>query len=217
LLILELKQTLFHLFSQYGDILEVHARKSFRMKGQAFIIFRDLAAAASAKSALDNALIFGKNIKVNYSKQVSDVINDMSGKYVHKDKMKRDLERKRKRDAEYQELKNKGGQLISQKSDHKKERREEAPEKKEITQSSSQMMAPNNILFVENLSSEITQPILTTVFSKYGGFKEVRHYPGKGIAFVEFDNEVNAGGALIGLNGMNLTSECKLHISFAKK
>jgi RNA recognition motif-containing protein len=187
------------------------------MKGQAFIIFRDLAAAASAKSALDNALIFGKNIKVNYSKQVSDVINDMSGKYVHKDKMKRDLERKRKRDAEYQELKNKGGQLISQKSDHKKERREEVPEKKEITQSSSQMMAPNNILFVENLSSEITQPILTTVFSKYGGFKEVRHYPGKGIAFVEFDNEVNAGGALIGLNGMNLTSECKLHISFAKK
>ena len=76
---------------------------------------------------------------------------------------------------------------------------------------------PNNTLFVENLANDMTEPILRTVFSKYGGFREVRLFPGKGIAFVEYDSEVNAGGALLGLNGLNLTTDCVLKISFAKK
>lgn len=59
-------------------------------------------------------------------------------------------------------------------------------------------LAPNNILFVENLSADITEPLLRNVFSKYNGFKEVRLFSGKGVAFVEYDTEINAGGALLG-------------------
>jgi RNA recognition motif-containing protein len=58
----ELKQALFQVFSQYGDILEIHARKSFKMKGQVFIVFKDLNAATTAKHAMDGARIFGKDI-----------------------------------------------------------------------------------------------------------------------------------------------------------
>ena len=76
---------------------------------------------------------------------------------------------------------------------------------------------PNNLLFIENLPKDISEPILKTVFDKYNGFKEVRYFPGKDIAFVEYDNEINAGGAKLGLNGLNLTTDYVLRISFAKK
>jgi RNA recognition motif-containing protein len=79
------------------------------------------------------------------------------------------------------------------------------------------MIAPNNILFVENLTQDITEPILKTIFGKYNGFKEVRLFSGKGIAFIEYDTDLNAGTALLGLNNMSLTNDCILRISFAKK
>ena len=66
------------------------------------------------------------------------------------------------------------------------------------TTNKNQLLTPNNILFVENLTQDITESILTAVFSKYNGFKEVRLSQGKGISFVEYDNEINAGAALLG-------------------
>ena len=88
----------------------------------------------------------------------------------------------------------------------------------------SQSLTPNNILFIENLSSQISEPMLKNLFAQYLGFREVRILSGKGIAFIEYDNEINAGPALvgkdisyIGLNGLQLTPDCVLQISFAKK
>jgi len=93
----ELKQNLYHLFSQYGDILEIHARKTFKMKGQAFIVFREIGSSTNAKHSLNGALIFGNKIKVDYSKSSSDVILKGSGQYSQKDKAKKDLERRKKK------------------------------------------------------------------------------------------------------------------------
>lgn len=59
-------------------------------------------------------------------------------------------------------------------------------------------ITPNNILFIENLTQDITENLLRNVFSKYNGFREVRFYPAKGISFVEYDTDINAGGALLG-------------------
>jgi U2 small nuclear ribonucleoprotein B'' len=211
---------LFQVFSQYGDILEIHARKSFKMKGQAFIVFRDVTSATNAKHALDNTLVFGKPMKVNYSKNISDIVLQQTNQYTHRDKLKRDLERKKRREEEYQELRKK-----SQKEKEKQisggvatstniSKQEKAKTVQSVTQ---QQMPPNNTLFVENLPADISEPILRSVFSKYNGFKEIRLFSGKGIAFVEYDNEINAGGALLGLNNLNLTTDCVLKISFAKK
>lgn len=210
----ELKQTLFQLFSQYGDILEIHSRKSFKMKGQAFIVFRDLQSATNAKHALDGAMIFGKNIRVNYSKSSSDTILKLSGQYTHKDKVKIEQDRRKRRDEEYQEIRKKQKEKQLQPGVVKEKK--EAP-KNVISSQSQGMIQPNNVLFVENLAADLTEPLLRNVFSKYNGFKEVRLYAGKGIAFVEYDNEINAGGALLGLNNLPLTNDCVLKISFAKK
>ncbi len=206
----ELKQNLYHLFSQFGDILEIHARKSFRMKGQAFIIFRDVTSATNGKAALENAIVFGKPMRVNFSKNTSDIITKSSGSFSHKDKIKLDAERKKRREAEYHEIRIGVGKTGGQKKQAQLESRAPAIE-------TPSQVIPNNVLFVECLPPDMTEPLLRTVFSKYSGFREVRLFAGKGIAFVEYDSEVTAGGALLGLNGLNLTSDCVLKISFAKK
>ncbi len=181
------------------------------MKGQAFIVFRDINSATSARHALDNALVFGKNLKVNFAKSTSDTIAKLSGQFSQKDKAKRDQERRKRREEEYQMI------IKKQKEIGVGGSTKEKKEVKEVTQTKQQLLTPNNILFIENLTSDITEPILRVVFSKYNGFKEVRLYPGRGIAFVEYDTEINAGAALLGLNNYALTNECILHISFAKK
>lgn len=182
------------------------------MKGQAFIVFRDISSATNAKHTLDNSVIFGKEIKLNYSKNISDAILQHTGQYSHKDKVKRDEERRKKRDQEYQELRKK-----SQKDKEKKSQGASTKKVESNVSVSNQQLPPNNILFIENLPADISEPILRSVFGKYNGFKEIRLYPGKGIAFVEYDNEINAGGALLGLNNLHLTADCVLKISFAKK
>lgn len=53
---------------------------------------------------------------------------------------------------------------------------------------------------------------------RFPGFKEVRLVPGRhDIAFVEFDNEVQAGAARDALQGFNITQNNAMKISFAKK
>jgi U2 small nuclear ribonucleoprotein B'' len=37
----ELKNALYQLFSHYGEVVEVHAKRNIKMRGQAFIIFKE--------------------------------------------------------------------------------------------------------------------------------------------------------------------------------
>ena len=54
--------------------------------------------------------------------------------------------------------------------------------------------------------------------SRFPGFKEVRLVPGRhDIAFVEFENEVQAGAARDALQGFKITPTHAMKISFDKK
>lgn len=60
--------------------------------------------------------------------------------------------------------------------------------------------------------------MLTMLFQQFPSFKEVRMVPGKkGIAFVEFENEVEASVAMNGLQHFKITPTNLMVISFAKK
>jgi U1 small nuclear ribonucleoprotein A len=53
---------------------------------------------------------------------------------------------------------------------------------------------------------------------RFPGFREVRLVPGKSdIAFVEFENEVQAGTAKDALQGFKITPTNAMKITFAKK
>lgn len=80
-----------------------------------------------------------------------------------------------------------------------------------------QHIPPNNILFAQNLPSEITTDMLNALFGQYHGFQEVRMVPGKGVAFIEFDTISNALPALQGLHNYKLSPTHNLQLSYAKK
>ncbi|CAB4006176.1 U1 small nuclear ribonucleo A [Paramuricea clavata] len=77
---------------------------------------------------------------------------------------------------------------------------------------------PNKILFLTQLPPETTQMMLAMLFNQFPGFREVRLVPGKSdIAFVEFENEVQAGTAKDALQGFKITPTNAMKITFAKK
>jgi len=76
---------------------------------------------------------------------------------------------------------------------------------------------PNRTLFVENLPVEATDTMLSMLFRQYPGFQEVRLIPGRNVAFVDYQNEYQAGMAMQGLQGFAMTPEVKLSLTYAKK
>jgi RNA recognition motif-containing protein len=48
------------LFEAYGQVLQVVAKRSDRMRGQAFVVFKEVAEATVAKNNLNGYPIFGK-------------------------------------------------------------------------------------------------------------------------------------------------------------
>lgn len=73
-----------------------------------------------------------------------------------------------------------------------------------------------NILILKDLPAVITEAMLTALFSQYPGYREVRHIPERGIAFVEYEDTEQASIALVGLNDFPLSKEIRLNVSYAK-
>lgn len=60
--------------------------------------------------------------------------------------------------------------------------------------------------------------MLQLLFTQYPGFKEVRMIEAKpGIAFVEFDDDVQSSVAMQALQGFKITAQNAMAIAFAKK
>jgi U2 small nuclear ribonucleoprotein B'' len=78
---------------------------------------------------------------------------------------------------------------------------------------------PHNILFAQALPDDCTEHVLSMVFQQQcSGFKEVRMVPGKkGLAFIDFQDEIQAGMALSQLNGFSLSATEQLHLTYANK
>ncbi|KAH0839995.1 hypothetical protein J3R83DRAFT_955 [Lanmaoa asiatica] len=67
----ELRSQLYALFTTYGKIIDVVASKSPKMRGQAFLVFTDLAAATTAMRACEGLVFYDKPMRINYAKSKS--------------------------------------------------------------------------------------------------------------------------------------------------
>lgn len=77
---------------------------------------------------------------------------------------------------------------------------------------------PNNILFIQNLPHQTTSMMLQMLFSQCPGFKEVRMVETKpGIAFVEYENEMQSTYAMQSLQGFKITDDHPMLVTYAKK
>lgn len=81
---------MFNLFSNYGEVLDVNAKKNIKMRGQAFVIFKDAETAESAIDTLQNYMFYGKPMKLDFAKQKSVIIQQTLGQVDEEAKVERD-------------------------------------------------------------------------------------------------------------------------------
>lgn len=56
----ELKRSLYALFSQFGHVVDIVALKTMKMRGQAFVIFKELGSSTNALRQLQGFPFYGK-------------------------------------------------------------------------------------------------------------------------------------------------------------
>ncbi|KAH7654015.1 U2 small nuclear ribonucleoprotein B'' protein [Dioscorea alata] len=211
----ELKRSLYALFSQYGRILDVVALKTTKLRGQAWVVFSEVTAASTAVRQMQSFPFYDKPLRIQYAKTKSDCVAKADGSFVPREKKKRKEEKaaeKRRKAEETQQsgvasngqsFQSNGGPSASQTSNQGKPQ---------------EAATPNNILFIQNLPYETTSAMLQILFREYPGFKEVRMIEAKpGIAFVEFEDDMQSSIAMQSLQGFKITPQYPMAITYAKK
>ncbi|XP_075892296.1 U1 small nuclear ribonucleoprotein A [Nelusetta ayraudi] len=259
----ELKKSLFAIFSQFGQILDILVAKNLKMKGQAFVIFKEVNSASNALRSMQGFPFYDKPMRIQYAKQDSDLIAKMKGTYVERDRKKERTKRVKGSEGGGSKKAAQGaagamvagvpsampgmpGMTQAPRMMHMPGQPPYMPPPNMMPppgmapgqmppgaippgglmpgQMPGQMPQqvsenpPNHILFLTNLPEETNELMLSMLFNQFPGFKEVRLVPGRhDIAFVEFDNEVQAGAARDALQGFKITQSNAMKISFAKK
>merc|ERR1711939_1029338 len=67
----DLRHLLYIYFSGYGKVLDVVALKNDKMRGQAFVVFKDLATSTAALRKEDGRTFAGKTLKISYAQSKS--------------------------------------------------------------------------------------------------------------------------------------------------
>ena len=82
----DLKKSLYAIFSQFGQILDIVALKTLKMRGQAFVIFKDITAATTAAKSMQGFPFYDKPMRIAFAKTDSDVVAKLKGTYQERPK-----------------------------------------------------------------------------------------------------------------------------------
>ncbi|KAL0822793.1 hypothetical protein ABMA28_004800 [Loxostege sticticalis] len=200
----ELKKSLYAIFSQFGQILDIVAMKTLKMRGQAFVIFKEISSATVALRSMQGFPFYDKPMRIQYCKTDSDVIAKIKGTFQERPKRPK---------------------MPKGADDNKKKKSKDAgrhamlgPGQPSLLNNVNVEQPPNQILFLTNLPDETSEMMLSMLFNQFPGFKEVRLVPNRhDIAFVEFANEMQSAAAKEALQGFKITPTHAMKITFAKK
>ena len=148
----DLKKSLYAIFSQFGQILDIVALKTLKMRGQAFVIFKEISSATNALRSMQGFPFYDKPMRINYSKTDSDMIAKMKGTFQERPK-------KAPGEAKKKSKKPKAGTGAAGAGAAGQGGVDNAP--------------PNQILFLTNLPTETNEMMLSMLFNQFPGFKEV--------------------------------------------
>lgn len=215
----ELKQSLHAVFKQFGTILEILAFKTLKHKGQAWLVFKDVASATSAIEKMQGFPFYDKPLRLQYAKSKSDIIAKADGTFVPRERRKRHEEKGKKRKEQHDA--NQAGMGLNPAyagaygaTPPLSQIPYPGGAKSVIPEAPA---PPNNILFVQNVPHDTTPMALQMFFSQFPGFKEVRMVEAKpGIAFVEYGDEMQATVAMQALQSLKIGQQ-QLLITYAKK
>ncbi|RHZ79635.1 hypothetical protein Glove_143g11 [Diversispora epigaea] len=236
----ELRRSLYALFSAYGRILDIVAMKTIKMRGQAFIVFKEIQSATAAMRGLNGFMFYDRTMHIEYAKGKSDAIAKLDGTWK-KASLPTNLSSqrvvgtvssapavKRQREEEWL-VDHKRAANGGRKNDIEPESPEiEMEDETELPATGTGVNAGatgtneteplNRILYIQNLPPDVTDEMLSYLFEQYPGFKEVRLVPGKSdIAFVEYESDNQAAVAKEVLNGFKITHDKEMKVTFAKR
>ena len=84
--LIDLKKSLYAIFSQFGQILDIVALKTLKMRGQAFVIFQDITAATTAAKSMQGFPFYDKPMRIAFAKTDSDLIAKRKGTFQERPK-----------------------------------------------------------------------------------------------------------------------------------
>lgn len=240
----KLMQGLRQLFNPMGKIRKIHARRSLKLRGQAFVVFDRVNDAQNAIDKLQNFSFYGKPLRMAITQEPSDqtlraqgVEPDRRPAHPKKGMVAVKLER----------TKGSGSRSVPTATPVAQPFAPSAtldvpppppqlPPARAHTNGGADPVAstgegsgfvippavaapapPYNVLFCEELPAEATEEMLVALFSQYAGFMGVRMVAARGCAFLDFKSEPEATVALHGLSGFKLTEERPLKLSYARQ
>ncbi|KAL9712656.1 hypothetical protein Ac2012v2_003893 [Leucoagaricus gongylophorus] len=236
----ELKLQLYALFTTHGKIIDIVASKGGKMRGQAFLVFADLAGATAAMRACTGMMFYDKPLRISYAKTKSYATlrredpNFVPPSSVHANPLLPDQTNgKRPRD----------GDAADDERTAKRERSDDSDEEMEIedddddddsrapnkTSSEPPSIIPQQVstatarLLCTNLPEEVTDDVLSVLFQQHPGLKsvEVTWSPTPNtagarvkMAQIVYDNSDLATAAKTGLDGFVLKKDWQMSVSY---
>ena len=223
-----MKTELYLMMTQFGPVLDVVAQKTPKKRGQAFVVFRDVAAAAAAMRALQSKTFLGKPMRIQFAKTKSDAIAELEGDIAEqrRRRVQKRLEAARqaaaadehpgtKRPRSDENDTTAPGQQQAQDSDEQAHRAKR--QKVEQSSKEEEKVPPSKMLLVTGLPEAYTEAMLGALFGQVAGFVNAKLVPvAQGMAVVEFENEVVARVAMERLRGFKADATHTMSIAFMK-
>ncbi|KAL4942544.1 hypothetical protein BDV06DRAFT_211749 [Aspergillus oleicola] len=224
----ELKEALSEIFSEYGTILEIVAKRNLKAKGQAFIVFDNVDSATRAIDEVNGFDLFDKPMVLDYAKTRSDATVKREGGdeefEAHKRRRLAEKERRQAHSALEAQKKLKRPPVGAPEAPGRPAKTTKGAGLKPTSGAAAavipdEYLPPNKILFLRELPDTADQESLTAVFGRFEGFREVRTVPGrKGIAFVEYESESGAISAKEATSGMPMGAEGRpIRVTFQRQ
>jgi RNA recognition motif-containing protein len=221
-----LKKSLSAIFSQYGKIVDIVAKKSLKAKGQAFVVFDGVEAAENAIKEVQAFPLFNKPMVLAFARTRSDATvkreAGVESREFEAHKRRRLAEKGwlallfvcPRADGEGRVERKQAQQALESQRRPVAAPADKTPKKPAGLKSTApagapqipdEYLPPNTTLFLRDLPEDTDADTLSGLFGRFDGFKEVRMVPGRrGIAFVEFETLEGAISAKEGMGGMVL-------------
>ena len=216
-----LTEALSEIFSEYGEVVDIVAKKNLKAKGQAFVVFDNPESVSKAIDEINGFDLFDKPMRLEVAKTRSDktVEREEGTDGLELWKRKRAAEKERKQAHEQAAVRDRekllkrpaaGADLAARPAKTVKGAGLKASGGNAAAVIPDEYLPPNKILFLRDLPEDYDSEGLSRIFSRFEGFREVRMVPGrKGIAFVEYEAETGAISAKEATAGMQLGNESK--------
>ncbi|RDA85053.1 hypothetical protein CP533_0899 [Ophiocordyceps camponoti-saundersi (nom. inval.)] len=200
------------IFSEFGTVVDIVAKKNLKAKGQAFVVFDSPEEAKLAISELDGFELFEKPMRLSMARTRSDKTVEMKCSAddlaMHKRHRQAEKDKRTSLQAADNQRQLKRGAASNAEGRPTKVARPSGVKQTGTAGSTvipDEYLPPNKILFVQNVSEEYDVEALTALFRRFDGFREIRLVPGRrGIAFVEYEAEQGAIAAKENVAGMTL-------------